>query len=188
MEAQMLKKLMIKTAVSALMIGRALAQNSVPTGSTSPAATPPTAKSDKIAPASGGSAHFISVQKPDQWMASKFRGTAVVGADNKTVGSVNDILFDSEGKIEAYGISVGGFLGIGANDVALAPASFTVVPGDKTKNESDKLKLSMSADDLKQAANFEPYNPPRMTNRQNGMSNSAYRTPMNPIGSNRNGI
>jgi sporulation protein YlmC with PRC-barrel domain len=127
------------------------------------------------------------VQKPDQWMASKFRGTAVIGADNKTVGSVNDILFDREGKIEAYVVSVGDFLGIGAKDVALAPASFTVVPGDKTKNESDKLKLSMGADDLKQATSFEPYNPPRVTNRQNGMSNSAYRTRMNPIGSNRNG-
>jgi hypothetical protein len=38
-----------------------------------------------------------------------------------------------------------------------------VVPGDKSKNESDKLKLSMTKDQLKQAANFEPYKAPSST-------------------------
>ena len=35
---------------------------------------------------------------------------------------MTDILFDKNGKIEAYIVSVGGFLGIGAKDVALAPS------------------------------------------------------------------
>ena len=54
----------------------------------------------------------------------------------------------------AYIVSVGGFLGIGSKQVALEPAAFQVVPGDKSKNESDKLRLSMTKDQLKQAANF----------------------------------
>ena len=37
------------------------------------------------------------------------------------------------------------------------------MPGDKSKNESDKLRLSMTKDELKQAANFEPYKAPRST-------------------------
>ena len=180
----MLKKLMITTAVSGLMIGTALAQTSAP-NTAPPANTPSSSKSDMIAPSSGGSAHFISVQKPEQWLASKFKGTSVVGTDNKTIGSVTDILFNKDGKIEAYVVSVGGVLGIGAKDVALAPASFQVVPGDKSKNEADKLRLSMNSDDLKQAAKFEPYNPPRVTTGQGG--GASYRTPMSPSGSSRPG-
>ena len=37
-----------------------------------------------------------------------------MGADNKKIGDVSDILFDKNGKIEAYVVSVGGFLGMGA--------------------------------------------------------------------------
>ncbi len=87
----------------------------------------------------------------------------MIGADDKKIGDVSDILFDKDGKIEAYVVGVGGFLGIGAKDVALAPSAFQVVPGDKSKNESDKLRLSMTKDELKQAANFEPYKAPSST-------------------------
>lgn len=180
----MLKKLMITTALSGLLIGAAAAQSSMPNGgnpSGSPAATQPSPKSDKIAPASGGSAHFISAQTPDQWLASKFRGTSVIGDDGKAIGSVSDILFDKTGKIDAYVVSVGGFLGIGAKDVALGPQSFQVVAGDKSKGESDKLKVTMSADDLKQAANFEPYNAPRATTTTG--SGGSRPMPMVPSGS-----
>ena len=158
----MLKKLMITTAVTSLMIGSAMAEGMSPS---SPAATPaPPAKSSTMTtPApSKSSAQFINAQKPDQYLASKFKGTDVIGADNQKIGDVSDMLF-KDGKIEAYVVSVGGFLGIGTKDVALAPSAFQVVPGDKSKNESDKLKLSMTKDELKQAANFEPYKAPSST-------------------------
>jgi sporulation protein YlmC with PRC-barrel domain len=156
----MLKKLMITTAITSLMIGSAMAEGMQ---QTSPAATPaPAAKSSEMtAPAS--SAKFINTQRQDQWLASKFKGTDVIGTDDAKIGDVSDILFDKDGKIEAYVVGVGGFLGIGSKDVALAPSAFTVVPGDKSKNESDKLKLSMTKDELKQAANFEPYKAPSST-------------------------
>ena len=112
---------------------------------------------------STSSAKFINSQRQDQYLASKFKGTDVIGADDKKIGDVSDILFDKDGKIEAYVVGVGGFLGIGAKDVALAPSAFQVVPGDKSKNESDKLRLSMTKDELKQAANFEPYKAPSST-------------------------
>ena len=41
-------------------------------------------------------------QKPDQWLASNFKGTDVLGPDDKKIGDVTDILFDKNGKIEAY--------------------------------------------------------------------------------------
>jgi sporulation protein YlmC with PRC-barrel domain len=166
----MLKKLMITTAVSALMIGSAFAQSSGM--SQSPAKTPePAAKSTEAAKPAGapsGSAQFINSQKSDQYLASKFKGTDVVGTDDKKIGDVSDILFDKDGKVEAYVVGVGGFLGIGAKDVALAPTAFQVVSGDKSKNESDKLRLSMTKDQLKEAANFEPYKAPRSTTGMGG--------------------
>src|SRR5262249_8708187 len=98
--------------------------------------------------------------------------TDVLGANDEKIGDVSDILFDKDGKVLAYVVSVGGFLGIGSKQVALAPTAFQLVPGDKAKNESDKLRLSMTKDQLKQAANFEPYNPPRTTT---GMAPSSSR-------------
>lgn len=155
----MMKKMMIGTAAAALMVSGALAQApSSPSPSSPPAAssTPDAAK-----PGQSGTPNFVSSQKPDQWLASRFKGTDVVGSDDKKIGDVSDVLFDKTGKIEAFVVSVGGFLGMGAKDVALAPTSFEVVPG--ANGAADKLKLSLSQDQLKQAQNFTPYEPPRAT-------------------------
>jgi sporulation protein YlmC with PRC-barrel domain len=165
----MLKKLMITTAIGGLMTGGAFAQAVDTKPIDSPAKSPPAASAPATTTGSG-SAQFINTQKPDQWLASKFKGTDVVGSDNEKIGDVSDILFDKAGKIEAFIVSVGGFLGMGAKDVAMAPASFEVMKGDASKNEDDKLKVAMTKDQLKQAANFEPYSPPRTTTGMGGGS------------------
>jgi sporulation protein YlmC with PRC-barrel domain len=194
----MLKKLMLSTALTGLMIGAVAAQGtppapsspSPPAAQSSPPAKAPEAKApeatkapEMTTPAPSGSAtapspsgasqaKFVNSQRSDQFLASSFKGTDVIGTDNEKIGDVSDILFDKEGKIEAYVIGVGGFLGIGAKDVALAPGAFQVVAGDKSKNESDKLKLSMTKDQLKQAANFEPYKAPSSTTGMGGAPGS----------------
>src|SRR4051794_2294016 len=174
----MLKSLMITTAITAFMIGGAAAEGMSPSApaTPAPAATTPMA-ADTTAT---GSAKFVNSQRQDQYLASKFKGTDVIGSDDKKIGDVSDILFDKDGKIEAYVVGVGGFLGIGSKDVALAPAAFQVVPGDKSKNESDKLRLSMTQDELKQAANFEPYKAPSSTT---GMGSTPTSTRPAPGGS-----
>ena len=155
----MLKKLIITTAIGGLMIGSAFAQ-----GDKSPSPAPAAKSTEMTQPSSSASsAKFVTSQRQDQLLASKFKGTDVIGADDKKIGDVSDILFTKDGKIEAYVVGVGGFLGIGSKDVALAPTAFQVVSGDKSKNESDKLRLSMTKDQLKEAANFEPYKEPRQT-------------------------
>jgi hypothetical protein len=178
----MLKKLMVTTALTGLVIGAAVAQGtppapsapSPPAAQSSPPATPPAKAPEMSSPAPSSaaadksSAKFVNSQRSDQFLASKFKGTDVVGADNEKIGDISDILFDKSGKIEAYVLGVGGFLGIGAKDVALAPSAFQVVPGDKSKNEDDKLKLSMTKDELKQAATFEPYKAPSATTGMGG--------------------
>jgi len=197
----MLKTLMVTTAMTGLMIGAAVAEGTPPSPApssppaaaqpappakspdmsmpapSSSTATPAPSSSASTATPSSSSAKFVNSQRSDQFLASKFKGTDVIGADDQKIGDVSDILFDKDGKIEAYVVSVGGFLGIGAKDVAMAPSAFQVVAGDKSKNESDKLKVAMTKDELKQAANFEPYRAPSSTTGMGGPASSSRPAP-----------
>jgi hypothetical protein len=165
----MLKKLMITTAMTALMVGAASAQ----TPSSSDKATAPSATTTAPAGATGqtgstaatGDAKFINSQSTDQWLSSNFIGVDVIGPDEAKIGDVSDILFDKNGNIVGYVVGVGGFLGIGAKNVALAPSSFQVMPastgttgsttGAAASSDDVKLKLNMTKDQLQQAASFE---------------------------------
>jgi sporulation protein YlmC with PRC-barrel domain len=65
------------------------------------------------------SGQFMSQQQQGQWLASKLIGTTVVGANNESIGDVNDVLMEKDGKAVAVVVGVGGFLGIGEKDVAV---------------------------------------------------------------------
>jgi len=162
----MLKKLMITTASLSLLTGAALAQ-APDQQQPAPSATPSASSSAK--------AQVITEQKPDQMLASKFKGTNVMGSNNEKIGDVSDILFDKDGKVLAYVIGVGGFLGIGSKDVALSPTSFQVQPAND--RESMKLKLSMTKDELKNAAEFKPHKESTSTTGQSPSPNRAPGTP-----------
>jgi hypothetical protein len=157
----MLKKLLIASAAGGLMMSTALAQQQTPAPTPSaPAATPATPKADDKAAMKADK--FVAKQTADQWMASKFKGTDVIGTDNQKIGDVDDVLFDKDTKVVAYIVGVGGFLGIGSKDVALDPKAFEVVPGDNGMADA-KLKLAMTKDELKNAPAFEKYSPPART-------------------------
>ncbi len=57
--------------------------------------------------------------------------TTVYGANDPSVGEIGDVVLAQDGKIDAYIIDVGGFLGIGEKEVAVG---------------SDKLKFMIDAD------------------------------------------
>jgi hypothetical protein len=169
----MLKRIMAVAAVSGLALTSALAQsttspstttpstsNATPSATSTPSTPAPSATSSTSAtPSAAGKADFIDKQSPDQHLASKFNGTDVIGTDDKKIGDVSDVLFDKDQKVVAFIVGVGGFLGIGQKDVAIAPASFQPVPG---KDPTDmKLRLSMTKEELKAAPTFERYQPPR---------------------------
>ena len=173
----MLKKIMAVAAVSGLALTSALAQSTTTPSATpapAPSASTPAPSTTATAPSANpaGKANFVTKQSSDQHLASKFNGTDVIGADDAKIGDVSDVLFDKDHKVIAFIVGVGGFLGIGAKDVAIDPASFQAVPG---KDATDmKLRLSMTKDELKAAAAFEPYQPPRPVSSQN--------TPTRPMG------
>ena len=171
----MLMRIMAVAAVSGLALTSALAQQTTtppagsapPPAATAPATTPAPSASTTTSPATksaaanpSGKAHFVTKQSTDQHLVSKFKGTDVIGADDAKIGDVSDLLFDKDNKIVAYIVGVGGFLGIGAKDVAIDPASFQVMPNADNPN-SMKLRLSMTKDELKAAPAFERYQPPR---------------------------
>ena len=162
----MFSKIMAVAAVSALALTSAMAQTSTaPSSSSPPAAATPATPAPGAGASTSGKANFVTKQTSDQWLASRFKGTDVIGADDKKIGDVSDILFDKDKKILAYIVGVGGFLGIGAKDVALDPASFQAVPGKDTGDF--KLRLSMTKDELKAAPAFEPYHAPRPVSSSN---------------------
>jgi sporulation protein YlmC with PRC-barrel domain len=83
-----------------------------------PASPPPAAT------AQGGSQNnrqgqFVTQLQDQQIMASKMIGTTVVSANNESIGDINDVVVDRQGKAVAVVIGVGGFLGIGEKDVAV---------------------------------------------------------------------
>src|SRR5256885_8083756 len=160
----MLRKIMAAAAVSGLALTSAMAQTSTPP-STSPSATPSPSASTTAPSTASGAEHFVNKQGSDQWLFSKFKGTDVIGTDDKKIGDVSDVLFDKDKKIMAYIVGVGGFLGIGSKDVAIDPASFQMVPG---KDQNDfKLRPALTKEELKGAPAFEPYQAPRPVSSSN---------------------
>ena len=155
-----MKKLVLLTVASGLLVSSALAQTSNMPGPNAPQ-SPPSAAQTSPNGLSSAAIQIISSQTADEWLASKFKGTNVVGADNQKVGAVTDVLFQRDGKVLAYVVSVGGFLGMGSKEVALAPNAFEVQPGLDAADFT--LKIAMTKDQLKDATAFAPYKPPAPT-------------------------
>jgi hypothetical protein len=129
-------------AVSALMMSTALAQ------------APPTSSSAPAAPTASSTSQAVPAQSADEWLASKLKGTAVIGSDDLKIGDISDVLFDKMGHVKAFIVGVGGVLGIGAKQVALDMNAFQHMPAAEGKPE--QFKLSMTTDQLKQMAEFKP--------------------------------
>ena len=58
--------------------------------------------------------------------ASKLIGTNVKNQANETIGEINELILDKDGKVAAVVIGVGGFLGIGQREVALDYKSLNI--------------------------------------------------------------
>jgi sporulation protein YlmC with PRC-barrel domain len=97
---------------------------------------------------------FIAEQGKDQWLASKnLIGAKVAGPTNETVGSINDLVIERDGKVTAAVIGVGGFLGIGQKNVAVPYKSLELA---RDGDNNDKIAMRFTKDELKQAPDFKP--------------------------------
>jgi hypothetical protein len=114
------KPIVAAFAATALLSTAALAQTTAPKD---PAAAP-SAQSSSTPKAE---AKPVQNQSSTEWRSSKVVGLYVYNDANERLGTINELLMDSSGKVAKAVIGVGGFLGIGESDIAV---------------EFDKLKFS----------------------------------------------
>jgi len=161
---EMAKKLTI-LVTAALMGTTTFAPLAIAQGTTQPApanpstqtepATPMTpaapSTNDSAATTTGGA--YLTEQGETQVSANDYIGKSVYTAADESIGNVTNLIMEEDGGLVAAVIGVGGFLGIGAKDVA--------VPMDKvtmTRNAQDgtiRLTTTETAETLKAAPEFK---------------------------------
>jgi sporulation protein YlmC with PRC-barrel domain len=110
----MRSKLLIGGLLASVMIAPALAQSNPPASATNPA------------PSSAAPAPASQAQS-GQWRASKLIGLNVYNDQNEKLGDINEILLDKSGKVDGVVIGVGGFLGVGENNIKVEMAKLKFV-------------------------------------------------------------
>ncbi|MDP1700247.1 MAG: PRC-barrel domain-containing protein [Aestuariivirga sp.] len=121
-----------------------------------PAAPPPltalpdtTAKESPPQPIEGQ----IVNQDTGTLLASTVIGGNVYSPSDESVGHVNDLVLKPTGEIEAVVVGVGGFIGIGEKDVAIALNRFTLEPSPDFA--TTKLVLNATKEELEAAPPFK---------------------------------
>lgn len=86
-------------------------------------------------------------------LASAIIGGSVYSPADESVGDVNDLVIKPTGEIEAVVVGVGGFIGIGEKDVAIALNRFTMEPTPDFA--TTKLVLNATKEELQAAPAFK---------------------------------
>lgn len=171
------RKIALTSVGFAMLSATALAQTSAPT----PPSSAPLAATSPAPAAQPAKAPETHLAGQGKWRTSKLIGVDIYGPDDKKVGDVTEVIVDKTGKVEMVTVGVGGFLGIGAKDVAIpfeqvswsdqpitppapAPSSGTGAAGSTGGMASappaapkapamypDHGKISMTKDQLKEA-------------------------------------
>lgn len=135
----MIRTLLTTTALTAMLVGGAMAQD---------AAAPATAT-----PASGAFNTYTATDSDN--LATKIIGKQIYSStaeDAEHIGDINDLVVGDDGSIEAVVIGVGGFLGIGEKNVAVPMTDLEyVVAADNT----ERYVLATTKEALTSAPDFE---------------------------------
>jgi sporulation protein YlmC with PRC-barrel domain len=147
----MLKRTLTAAALAAILATPAFAQ-------TQPVKVDNQATSTMPDQSQTGDANFIHQQTANDWRGSKLIGTSVYGPDGKSIGSVNDVLIASDGKIKAVVVGVGGFLGVGEKNVALPYGKLNIARKANSASIS-KISVTFTKAELNKAPKFTYYQP-----------------------------
>lgn len=96
---------------------------------------------------------FVEYGKPGERLSSKLIGADVYSAGGEKIGDVNDLILDPTGKVSGVVVGVGGFLGVGEKDVALAWSAMTL---GAEQNGDPRLTTPVTKEALKTAAAYTP--------------------------------
>lgn len=97
------------------------------------------------------------------WHATKLIGATMTDTLGNSIGTVQDIVIDADGKVVAVLVSVGGFLGLGETTVAIGLRHLVISLFDADHLD---VRTSLSRDAIEQAARFEPETPPAVSKDQ----------------------
>lgn len=155
---------MRKTLITAGLFGSALLASAA-LAQTSPApATQPNAS---------GAGNFMTRLEPGQMLASKIMDEDVVGADNKDIGDIEDLVLDRSGRVVAVVVEVDE--GLGDRTVALPLSAIQMNAADATttgsvqgsgqtggapagRNDDLRIVVTTPVDQLKSAPEFDDDN------------------------------
>ncbi len=137
-----MKKIMMISAALLLSAVGSNAQTSAPAKTTDPVITG-TAVPSTSYPSVMSTAMFTS----------KIKGLTIYNQDNKSVGEIEDIAINANRSVDAYIVSVGGFLGIGEHYVAISPSAVDVKWDAVAKKWT--AKMVATAEQLKSAPEFK---------------------------------
>lgn len=150
---------MMKHTLTAAALAVVLA---TPAFAQTPAVPAHSSSSQSSASTAGGGASFLQSQQTTDWRGSKLIGATVYGSDNASIGEVNDLVLASDGKVNGVVIGVGGFLGVGAKNVAV-PFDKLNVTRKPNSATIDKITVAFSKEELKNAPTFAFYEPEKST-------------------------
>ena len=88
----------------------------------------------------------------DEWRMANYLGKPIVNAAGEKIGDVSDVLFDRSGKITTVVIGVGGFLGLGAKQVAIPFEAVTY----RDQNGERQIMVPLTKEALQAAPDYTP--------------------------------
>jgi sporulation protein YlmC with PRC-barrel domain len=130
----MLKSYVLAGALIATLSGAALAEQTM----------------NRTTGATTGGPEFLTTLPQNALLVSNIHEQNVYDPRENKIGEVKDLVLDRSGKVSAAIISVGGFLGIGEKDVAVAFSDITATE----RNNKWWLTMNATKDELKKATGF----------------------------------
>ncbi|MGJ0535477.1 PRC-barrel domain-containing protein [Methylocystis sp.] len=141
----MLRSYVLAGALIATLSGAALAEQMM-----NRTTDRPSGAMERSTTGTTGAPQFLTALPQNALLVSNIHEQNIYDQQENKIGEVKDLVVDRSGKISAAIISVGGFLGIGQKDVAVAFSDI------KATERNNKWWLTMNAtkDDLKNATGF----------------------------------
>jgi sporulation protein YlmC with PRC-barrel domain len=130
----MLYRLVIAAAMATTITGAAFAQQTITTDAAIPVTT-----------------QVLATLPQGVTTVTNYYKQNVYDLSDTKIGEISDVLLNKEGKVDAFMIAVGGFLGVGEKDVAIP---FDAVHGTE-KNGKWYLTMNATKDALKNARGYK---------------------------------
>lgn len=96
---------------------------------------------------------FLSLQASNQWLSTQLIGLPVYDSANENIGSISNLVIGQSGAIQAVVVGVGGFLGVGAKDIAVSLHKMEIV----REGDSSKAVVQLSKPEIELAPSFQIY-------------------------------